>query len=580
MLESDRYNRNELKKGGSSVEDEVQKLLKKSDKKITSQDFMRLRSQYKDEDLVNKIQNAYVEKQGSITKRAKKFANLIRQKYSSSQTPFHMLLDKAYKYKIKYSLSDAEFAEFQRIFEQELVGLKSNDVVLPATNLMKVLGGVTLDYHGFAGKLNDTDFKYLQEIMKLHASSRSLHAQVLLQSMQYRDCDIEALTGAYNRDLHNVGEHIHPVVAALFLPKFPIVENFFLFSNIAGIVKCRYNGEPLASRPDYELFYALTTDPNDVVCDNRSPVLDLLNRAQLQTQLWNSVLHLRNGQYYNNSFKDFIGSVDMCRLNKQDSPDLVYGRFDGVILKRLLSAFSFRPTVVATTPSLINTVSINPYLMNIRPQVTSVPMINMRIPPKITDDSPLDLENALEQNQLFLEGGAIVPKNTSLIWSRNIVVFYVDRRAHSIKYNDQMNAFSMNSLPAPIAGLERLNDRVVNFNTSMMIKEELYELRSIVFSELNILNQKPQNLVIGTSAIVRIPGSIHQASVEEFYCYDPYGPVVSKHSATGAHTRPVTGVFWEHELDDLNVLKTGQTRGSIFIYASSNDGTEAKDLSM
>ena len=565
MDSSERYNRNE-RRGSSSVNDEVQRLLRKNGK-ISSQDFLRLRSQYKDDELVNKIQAAYAEKQGNIIKKAKKFAQLIREKYSQTQTPFHLLLEKAYKYKTKYGLSDEEFAEFQRIYEQELVGLKSTEIVQPANNLTKVLGGVTLDYHGFQGKLNDNDFKYLQEILKLHATSRPLHAQVLLQSMQYVDCGEEALMANYDRNLHRVGEHVHPVVAALFIPKFKIVDEFFLFSNIAGIVKCRYNGEPLQSRPDYELFYALTTDPNDVVCDNRSPVLDLLNRAQLQTQLWNSVLHLRNGQVYNASFKDFIGSVDMCRLNKQDTPDLLYGRFDGVIIKRLLSAFSFRPTVVATTPVAVNTVAFNPYLLNVRPQVTSVPMINMRIPPQMNDTNTVDLQSALNQNQFFLEGGAIVPRSTSLIWSRGLLVFYVDRRATSINYNDHLNQFSMATLPASvaIAGFERLNTRQVDFQYTITIKNEDYKLRSVVVSEVNQTAAPNSNLVVGSSALIITPDG-------HYLCYDPYGPI----KASG--TQPYTEISMTSANMEDNFEKLAKERGNVFIYASSGNTEGEKEL--
>ena len=546
------YNR-ESRKNSSSVDDEVQKLLRRSDK-ITSQDFLRLRSMYKDEDLVNRIQNAYLEKKGNISKKAKKFAQLIREKYSESQTHFHLLLEKAYKYKVKYSLTDDEFAEFQRIYEQELVGLKSPDVLQPSTNLMKVLGGVTVDYRGFVGKLDDSDAKYLQEIVKLHASSRPLHAQVLLQSMQYQDCAPEAVMGTYNRDMHRPGDHIHPVITALFVPKFEVVENFFLFSNIAGIVKSRFNGEPLESRPDYELFYALTTDPNDVVCDNRSTVLDLLNRAQLQTQLWNNVLHLRNGQYYNASFKDFIASVDMCRLNKQDSPDLIYGRFDGVIIKRLVSAFSFRPTVVATTPLLVNSISLNPYSYNVRPQVTSVPMINMRLPPVLNNNNDaISLDDAIQQTQFFqTENGLITPRNTSLIWSRGVLIFFVDRRQSVIDLNTQLNAFSMSKLPAPIAGFERLNSRPITYGDTITLRgDDSYNLKSVVFSEVNRNNGVNEDLVIGSGTLIKSAQN---------YMYQPYRPVTNATEPNAFGT-----------VDNAVFKQLAETRGSIFIYANNAD---------
>ena len=560
-----RYGRNESSnKRSGSVESEVQKLLRKSGK-VTSVEFARLRSLYKDEDLVNKIQAAYIEKQGNITKKARKFAQLIREKYADTQTPFHLLLEKAYKYKVKYGLNDDEFAEFQRIYEQELVGIKSNEVVQPATNIQKLLGGITLD-RGFSGKVNESDAKYLQEIVKLYAESRGLHAQVLLQSMQYKDLDFEALNGVYDRNLHRVGEHIHPVVAALFLPKFDVIESFFLFSNIAGIVKKRYNDEMLTNMPDYELFHALSTDPNDVVCDNKSTLADLLTRAKLQVQLWNNVVHLRNGQYYNASFKDFVGSVDSCRLNRQDTPDLVYGRFDGIIIKRLLAAFSFRPTVVSTTPLLLNPVALNPYAMNVRPQVTSIPMINMRLPPKgTTSTGAVKLEDALNQYQFYIENGQIVPKNTNLIWSRGVLIFYVDRRASSIVVNDKLLPFTMSSLPSAAAGFEKINESEVEVPETMNVNNERYELKSVVYSEVNVnVDGTLSNTVVGSSALIRS----FESATPVYLCYDPYGPIQGQNADT---RRPIQRILPINASLEISFKDLSQKRGTVFVYSSKSD---------
>jgi hypothetical protein len=571
----DLQNRNE-KKNSSSINDEVQKLLRKNGK-ISSSDFMKLKEKYGDDDLVDSIQDIYAEKYTHITKKAKKFAELIRQKYGNSQTPFHILLEKAIKYKVKYGLTDDEFAEFQRIYEQVLVGNKSTDIIRPKTNIMKVLGGITFDYNGFKNKLSDDDYKYLQEILKLHATTKPLHAQVLLQSMQYTDCAVESLSGGYNRDLNRIGDHVHPVIAALFLPKFRIVDDFFLWSNICGIVKSRYNNEPLHSRPDYELFHALTTDPNDIVCDNRSPILDLLNRSQLQSQLWNSVLHLRNGQYYNASFKDFISSVDLCRLNKQDTPDLLYGRFDGIIIKRLLSAFSFRPTIVATTPLLLTSVSLNPYLLNNKPLVTAVPMINMRLPPKLLNNTTvIQLQDAVEQTQFFLENGQIVPRNTSLIWSRGILIFYVDRRANTITYNEQLTRINMNILPASLSvsgGFERINKSKVIVNTALQFNNEDYELRSVVISETNQNNTTNNNdLIIGSSTLIRDPPDGITTFSAAYYYYDPYAPNKQNNS-------PITSINYTDPINELSFIHMAQEVGIVFIYGNKSAAIdEKKDL--
>lgn len=572
--------RNRPSRSDGSVEDEVQKLFRRNGGKISSADFMKLRQKFDDAELVDKIQKAYLEKHSSINKKAKKFAQLIREKYSNSQYPFHILLEKARLFKVKHGLTDDEFAEFQRIYEQELVGLKSPEVLSASTNMMKVLGSINVDFQGFSLKLNDNDYKYLQEILKLYSSSRPLHAQVLLQSMQYRDCDFEALSGEYKRELgHRPGDSIHPVIAAMFLPKIDDLERHFLHSNISGIVKSRYNGESFSNRPDYELFYALTNDPNDVVCDNRSPILDLLNRAQVQNQLWNCVLNLRNGQYYNAVFRDFVGSVDMCRLNKQDNPDLVYGRYDGTILKRLLSAFSFRPTVVSTTP-VYNLVNINPYQQNVRPVVTAVPMINLRLPPTINDNTPVSLRDALEQHQYFLENGVMVPRHTSLIYSRGVLFFFVDRRANTFQYND-MQPFNIARLPTPLSGFERINDREVEFDTDIQIRGDVYQLRSVVLAELN-RNTPEKNIVVGSSAIFMIHADPAKGIANsEYFQYDPIGVAdAGVDPATGQlrNRTPVSQLYGTPGLGPVGTSFTemAKQRGIIFMYQLVKDQTQGE----
>jgi hypothetical protein len=556
-----------------SVDDEVQRLFRRGNGSISDKEFNKLRQKFDDVELVDKIQKAFIEKHSHITKKAKKFAQLIREKYANRQYPFHVLLEKARLFKTKHGLSDDEFAEFQRIYEQELVGLGSPDVYQPATNMMKVLGSVNIDFQGFSTKLNDTDYKYLQELLKLHAASRPLHAQVVLQSMQYNDCDFEAITGEFDKKVGNrPGDHVHPVIAAMFFPKIEALENTFLHSNIAGIVKSRYNGEALVTKPDYELFYALTNDPNDIVCDNKSSMLDLLNRAQVQHQLWNNVLSLRNGQYYNTNFRDFISSVDMCKLNKHDNPDLVYGRYDGTVLKRLLSAFSFRPTIVSTTPvySMVNT---NPYQQNVRPMVSAISMINLRLPPSINDSDSVSLEDSINQQQFFIENGVMVPRHTSLIYSRNVLFFYVDRRTNLLRFND-MQPFNLAALPVSVSGFERINTRNVNFQPRFNVRDDVYELRSVVLSEVNRLTPEA-NTVVGSSAIFRIPGDIQTGRSPAFFQYDPNG-VVNQDLNTGSNAKPTFTIEETRTLTsgDNNFEEIAQKRGIVFMYSLVNDASQ------
>ena len=574
-MDNSNYSRTKPSGNKNTVDDEVRRLFKKNKGKIDANEFIKLRNKYNNEQLVDQIQNLYLEKHNKIVKKAKKFATLIREKYSNENYPFHVLLEKAQKFKKKHGLSDEEFSEFKRIYEQELVGEQSPEVMIPTTNMAKVLGTMSFDSTGGKFQTSDADYKHIQEILKLYSHHRPLHAQVMLQSIQYGDCDYEAVTGEYRRELgHRPGEHIHPVIAALFFPKIQNVEDHFLYSNIAGIVKARYQDEPLTTRPDYEVFYSLVTDPNDVVCNNGSPVLDLLNRINVQHQLWNSVLHLRNGQYYDTSFREFVNAVDICRLNKYDNPDLVYGRHDGTVIKRLLSCFSYRPTVVATSP-VYQMFSTNPYHQTIRPVVTTVPMINLRLPMNLTDNSPVNLDDALSQHQYFLEGNHVVPKHTELIYSRGVLVFYVDRRAHIMRVHGH-NPFNFGQFPQALAGFERLNDRQVNFSVQIPIRGDQYNLRSVVLNEVN-RNIPNQNIVVGSSTAVMIHADPTRGQIQnEYFHYDPMGVVDFRPGAPNNHNRPCTQIYGTPGVGQVgySFQEMGEQRGTIFIYQLAVDNSD------
>ena len=342
---------------------------------------------------------------------------------------------------------------------------------------------------------------------------------------------------------------------------------------MAGIVKSRHSEEPLMTKPDYELFYALVTDPNDVVCSTSSPMEDLLKRINVQTELWSSVLHLRNGQYYSDRFRNFINTVDMCRLNKYDNPDLVYGRYDGTVMKRLLAAFSFRPTVVATS-NVVQMFSMNPYLQGVRPVVTTVPMINFRLPINLQDSGPVSLDNALSQQQFFLEGNAVVPKYTDLIYSRGVLVFYVDRRASIIRVQNQP-PFNMGAFPQPLAGFERLNNKKVSFRPSIPVRGDEYQIRSVVVSEINntIENTNAQNIVIGSSTLIyQHPNPEEERYTAKALQYDPYSVISNVNSV---NPRPIKAISPTPTIgDEPNFFDIAEERGCIFIYELSVDTTK------
>ena len=569
--------RNQSYKENSSVDDEVKKLFRKPGDKVKSSDFLKLSDKY-DDDVATDIKEEYLKKQHSIAKKAKKLVKDIKTKYGNNKYPFHVLLEYAKKIKKKKNYSDDEFDEFKRIFEQELIGLKSPDVLHLDTNIMKTLGSVNIEYNGFNTKLNDVDYKHLQSILAIHASSKALHSLIVKQSVQYEDFQIDAMNGSFIRALgHKAGDCVHPVIAALFLPKIDVLDSHFLIGNISNIIKSRYNNEPLEHRSDFELFDRLTKDPNDIVCNSQSSLLDLLTRVQVQNSLWNNVYSLRSGQYYNQSFRDFITSIDMCKLNKYDNPNLIYGTYDGTLLKRLLSIFSFRPTVVATLP-MHSIYQLNPYQHNIRPVVINVPMINFRLPVNINDNSPLDLTDALTQTQTFVENGIMISKQTNIIYSRGVLFFFIDRRSHVIRYNE-IEAFSIARLPVAVSGFERLNDRPVDFELEFSIGDDLYRLKSVVAAEIN--NMTPEkNLVIGSSAMFVIHQNLDRRILtNEYLLYDPINVsdgYVDPTTNQLESRQPITSIPYNEAVgmqDVESFYVKASTTGIIFMYELIKDAT-------
>jgi hypothetical protein len=197
-------------------------------------------------------------------------------------------------------------------------------------------------------------------------------------------------------------------------------------------------------------------------------------------------------------------SIDVCRLNKYDNPDLVYGRHDGTILKRLFSAFSFRPTTVVTLP-VSSIFAYNPYSQNLRPTVTSIPMVNIRAAKgasmplafgspaadaskSVTSDTvgkrlPTPFTSALQQVLGFIEGDQFVNRVTKVMYSREVLVFYVDRR--TFRYNIGTNPVNVTRLPTAIAGFEHINTDPLTVEEEIDVDGDKFELLSVVCAKTN-----------------------------------------------------------------------------------------------
>ena len=604
-----KFNRNnsgdfENTKSGDVVDNEVKKLIKQNPHNISSGAMYKLREKYNDQDLLDAIQDGFIERTREIRKKGKKFAKMVREKYSNT-IPLHMLLKKAHKFKKKYNLSDAEFSEFKRIYEQTLDGdvrPKEYAYTTPFTNMSRVLGQGVIDAEDGL-KFDEKDYDSIQQILRTYSECKSTHSQIILQSMEYKDMAIQAMTGDYDRRRNNPHCHVHPVIAAMFLPKIDIFEETMIYANIAYIVKQKYNKKPIMTSNDYELFYNMVRDPTDVVCSSESAVKDLLKRSQLQCKLWNSIITLRNGRYYDCEVNELGTAIDTCRRTYEENPDLIYDSDEGSYLTKIFAAFSLRPTVLSQVPihhSNILGVNIGTpgYSGPSVPKVHTQPFITVRLPPQsnafnTTQFASLDLQKYVSSHPHYvMEDGNIIQKSNEVIYTKGVLVYYVPRRSNLMNIGKLVNPMEFNRLPRVVRGFDRLNETGIKIPHVITVGDnQSLSLKSSVVLEVSSPDKKVDK-IIDAKMIIGNFAILYDETNKPF----EYNPRVSaihfEENAWGSSIKNPenlnnpdeikrnyqTPVQCLERVPEDNIDNVLSSRGTIFIYKDNNPNAEISTL--
>lgn len=561
----------------SDARDEIGKYLK--DGMDDAQVYQKIREKYGDKELINKVYNNYEETLNHIRKKAKKFAQLVLARYSHLGT--QRIMEKAKKLKKKYGFTDDEFHAFVNLALGDKNIAKNNIYNVPNTQ-MSVTLGYTPD--AMLGKLSYKmeESKYLSEIMSLHQASLQLHQQIVTQSLMYRDCAPESLTGKFDRAKNNPYNYIHPVIAALFIPRIKYIDEHMLIASISNIVVQRNNSVPIRIQPDWEVFYDMISDPNGQACVGfgGSPMQDLLQRAKLQIELWKAVRDLRSGRYYpsDNDAVGFMAALDQCKSSIFDSPDMAFVKDEGTILRKLMGAFSLRPTIVSITPysgNMTVNYSMNSYALT---QVTSIPIINFRISNIKNSDMVVRLQDSLQQPDMYVENKSIVVKMKEIIYSRDFMVFYVNRRFQNINFARIVAPYNFTMLPTTLSGFETINELQVNSPCVMNVGDDTFVLKSVVMIEKSCFNRDPsrdpvKEIIVGSSAGIIINEDLTQNRLEKTcLIYDPQSAAVKSINETGNYEdrTPITWVPYTDNLYGGNNIEPFDSRisrrGTIYVY--------------
>lgn len=610
----------ETKKDAGIIREELEKLSRKG--KLRASDIAELYDKYGDNEyLVDEILRLNAKKYEKLKRHARKFAEKIYRKYNDGSRPLHEILNRMMKYKTEHKWSDAEYEEFRKELTYLLTGNRALEIdynqnmAINRSRINKALGTARFAYNDEGLKIKESEYSVLSEIMSMYEKSLALHRSVFMQSLIYTDCSLVAITGEYKRDKHNASNYIHPNIACMFLPKFEIFEIQMLYANIGNIVKTRYEKRPIITEPDSLLFYEITSDPNDVVCEINSPITDLKNRYRVQINLWDMVLKLRNGNYYDAiSINEFITSLNACRNNIYDNADLVYNQDEGSIMRRLLSVFSLRPTIIYTKPLYsIASLTAGPLAVNLMSgannyessygmfpfnnqpfyTITSIPMITFQIPPYTDGAQPKDLRTIKSQTIWINENKTIVPKEQSIIYSKEVLIFYINRRVQRIQIKTFSNPLMFSQLPLTISSLEKLNSYPVDIPPSITLQnsEETYHLRSVVAVTETEIRQgdRSTNIITGsTGLLVSIRNFENMAFDQTYYLYDPFGASIPVRHTDGTNTgyivnKPISAIDgWFSSLDgeSKSFYQRAVNNGTIYIYAKSSGYNPTEIISL
>lgn len=535
--DDDSDSENKEKMSNKNNEELLNDLFKSKDILHEDEILKRLRDNFKDNDkLINKTYKYFVKRYNVIKKHAEEFRKKLSDKYAN--LPVYKLLKKARQYADKYQLTDAEYQLFLNIIKRNQFGKFSTYKYIENTPM-----GIALGYDArpktIKLKIKDSyEQQMVNKIDKLYRSSMALDKQIKIQSFTYKDSSKVALIGKFDEKKDTIFKYIHPLIAALFIPKITILEERMIMTNISGLVTKLSKGEQILDYPTKALYDDLVTDPNQSTEFSGINIYDdLYNRASLQIVLWKAINYIRMGKYYEFDSADFDNVLSKYPSSIFDAPDLAYTQDAGNMLRRIMNAFSFRPTQVSLTktPNSIFPFTSEHYIVS-EPDnektPTFVSMINIRLPPNENKDKTLNqikLSDNYSSSQWFTSTKYNPTVYTQKIMASNgVLFFYVNRNYSTVRANylnqrqpnysnypnySNNNTYFVNQLPLMFSESQKINTRPVDTDMKMTIQGSVFELRSVICTET--LDLSGTEVSMGTSAII-----IDQ-NLNNYYYYHP-----------------------------------------------------------
>ena len=558
----------------SKTESLVNSLFKSDDIIKETEIIQKLKKIYNDDDeLIKKTYKYFVKRFNAISKHATEFKRKLMSVYQYYDLT--KIMKKASEYAAKYNMTPAEYHLFINLVKKEHSGKFNKYTYEERTDMGRALGYepkriAKLQY-------SKDDEKYLQSILAFYKASSELDKKIKINSLTYKDCDPAVINVKYDKQKDNkVNDRIiHPLLAAMFIPKISGFETRMLMTSIPFIVSSIYNGNEIRDYPNRFLYTDIVTDKNQPAYSSMTPYQDLYTRSILQAKIWEGVLQLRNGHFYNFDNAEFNKIISAYPANIFDAPDLLFARDAGNILRRIMNAFSFNPTLVRVTKNsdkeykFVNG-GYKPKVEDDKKFAAVVPMINIRLPAENKENITISLSDHIKSDQWYSKEDDITPVSyeQKIINSEGVLIFYVNRSFNTISISSEeqdretklLNRHTLgdhnisknivNSLPLMFSSVQKINDMQIEVPKTININGHIFKLRSCVLAEsINIYDTK----IIGETSSI-----IFSESDDSFY-YNPMkaGKVLSDNEEYD----PITASTNESAKSAIS------TNGVIYIYA-------------
>jgi hypothetical protein len=221
--------------------------------------------------------------------------------------------------------------------------------------------------------------------------------------------------------------------------------------------------------------------------------------------------------------------------------------------------------------------------------ITSIPMITLQIPPDyVKDATPLDIRRALTQVIWISENKTMVPKEQFIHYSKEVLIFYVNRRIQRIQIRTFTNPLAFSQLPMTMSNFERLNNYPVDTPERITLgsgskTDEIYYLRSVVaVTETNIKQgDKSTNIITGSTGLIMTHRDFAKNIYDQkYYLYDPFGaslPVQLPDGSGYSTNKPISyieGIFTPQYDETGEIVSSSRSffdrathNGTIYIYA-------------